>query len=303
MSFRYRAFGLEIQSDLELPELDAGEGEGEADLTIELVRREVGEEAGVRSRIDPGEVYTFPPHIGRCWVRTGRQIEIEPLPNVDSGVIRLFLLGTALGVILHQRGYLVLHASTVMVGSGAISFIGHSGAGKSTLAAAFDRVGYPVVADDIAAIRLDTPVPQVLRGFRQIRLWPDSASAVGHDPLQLPRLHSGVEKVWLRSVPVELPERLDLRAILVLDRIAETVSPETDISRLDPQDSIRELLRHTFTARMLENGAEAIPHLRQCAALLRSVPIFRLAPAAGLENLPATVDTVVARLEPESPLP
>lgn len=297
MSYRYGAFGLVIGSEVELPELDPDEGDADVDLTIRLVKREMtGEDAGIRSRITPGEVYTFPPHMGRCWIREGRQIELAPLPGVDRGVLRLFLLNTALAVILHQRGFLVLHASTVMVGNGAVAFAGDSGAGKSTLAAAFDRAGHPVIADDIAVIGLEMARPEILRGFRQIRLWPDSAAAIGHDPLHLPRLHSGIEKVWLRPDRAEIPERLMLRAIFVLDREERTAHREHLITRLAPQEGIRELLRNTFTVRMLEEESEAVPHLQQCAAVLRSVPVYSLASAAGLENLPLLVEAIIARL-------
>jgi hypothetical protein len=300
MSFRYRAFGLAVRSEIELPELDAGE-DGKEDLTIRLVRRNSDEEAGVRSRITAAEVYTFPPHIGRCWIREGREIELEPIADVDDGVIRLFLLGTAFGVILHQRGFLVLHSSSVMIGGRAVAFVGASGLGKSTLAAAFDAAGYPVVADDIGALRLGGGEVEIMKGFRQIRLWPDSAAANGYDPARLPLLHSGGEKRWLRPTHDDLPDRLPVAAIFVLDRTTIESRTHCDIAVPGAQERILELVRHTFTFRMLSDISVAGDHFRQCAAVVRTVPVFHLSLPSGLDLLPESVRRVIEAIETGNP--
>src|SRR3989454_2089338 len=51
--------------------------------------------------------------------REGREIVVEPAPGVDAGTLRLFLLGPVRAVLLHQRGFLVLHASAVVLDGGA----------------------------------------------------------------------------------------------------------------------------------------------------------------------------------------
>ena len=63
------------------------------------------------------------------------------------------MLGTALGVLLHQRGLFALHASGVATPSGAWLFTGHSGAGKSTLVAWLHRrFGWPILSDDVTVV-------------------------------------------------------------------------------------------------------------------------------------------------------
>ena len=44
--------------------------------------------------------------------------------------------GLGISILLHQRGYVTLHASCVNLGSGAVAFLGDSTAGKSFIAAA-----------------------------------------------------------------------------------------------------------------------------------------------------------------------
>lgn len=50
--------------------------------------------------------------------------------------------------VLHRRGALVLHASSVIVDGIAIVFAGHSGAGKSTISSLAEDAGAEVLSDD-----------------------------------------------------------------------------------------------------------------------------------------------------------
>ena len=76
--------------------------------------------------------------------------------NVPDANIRLYLLGSAMGVLLHQRGLLPLHANAVEIDGKAFAFMGASGSGKSTLAAWFHDHGYRIIADDVCAVRFET---------------------------------------------------------------------------------------------------------------------------------------------------
>jgi hypothetical protein len=102
---------------------------------------------------------------------------VEPLPHVDEHVLRLYLLGPALGVLLQQRGLLVLHASAVAIGERVVAFVGESGWGKSTTAAALERRGHTVVADDVCALHLrGSEDPLVFPAIPRLKL--DAAPAL-----------------------------------------------------------------------------------------------------------------------------
>jgi hypothetical protein len=66
------------------------------------------------------------PEAGRFLIRAGGEILIDPDPAAGGHDIRVYLLGTCLGVLLHQRGFLVLHASGVAAKGGAVLFAGLS---------------------------------------------------------------------------------------------------------------------------------------------------------------------------------
>jgi hypothetical protein len=215
---------------------------------------------------------------------------IDPVSGVEERLLRLSLLGPALGLILHQRGLLVIHASVVAHGSGAVAFLGKNGWGKSTIAAALHAKGYDLVTDDVAAIQVGDGAPSVLPGFPQVKLWPEAATLLGEAPERLPVLHPDFDKRGWRA------ERGFSLAPRQLERIyALAAGPAPAVERLPARDGCFELLGHWYGHRfgdgLLQNGSAAA-HLRQCAAVAAQVPIHRLVRSGGSATLLHLADLV-----------
>ena len=87
----------------------------------------------------------------------GRDISVELEPGVLEHDATGFVLGTAFGILLHQRGALVLHGRWWLRWA-RIAICGESGAGKSTLAAALCREDFSFVTDDMRH-RAERPAP------------------------------------------------------------------------------------------------------------------------------------------------
>ncbi|NEX18412.1 MAG: hypothetical protein C1943_17865 [Halochromatium sp.] len=119
-------------------------------------------------QIAPGLYQFLIKDVARYRVQDGREILVDPLPDADPGDVRLWLLGTALGALLHQRGLLPLHVSALALSGGAYAFCGDSGAGKSTLAAALHRRGLALLTDDVGlAVPESPPAPSDQLGDHQ----------------------------------------------------------------------------------------------------------------------------------------
>ncbi|MBV9064041.1 MAG: hypothetical protein JOY77_14110, partial [Alphaproteobacteria bacterium] len=167
--FEYELFGLSIRSEIELPELRRSEDAREVDVVIRWGSLDKGPVEG-DVRADRQCLVLSIPRVAYYRVQAGREITVAPDRDVPERNLRLFLLGSAFGVLLHQRGMLPLHANAVEIGGRAVAFMGASGSGKSTLAAWFHDRGYKVLADDVCAIGFgDDGVAKVRRGLPRLR--------------------------------------------------------------------------------------------------------------------------------------
>ena len=145
------------------------------------------------------KAYLFHERVGMFLVQDGREMIVDPMPGVERRLLRIFVLGSAMNLLLTQQGYLVLNASAVAISDWAIAFLGTWGADKSTMAAALHAQGHKMVTDDVTVVHVDTGCPTVLSGFPLFKLWPDSVVSLAGDPETLPILHPDIEK---RAYPV-----------------------------------------------------------------------------------------------------
>jgi hypothetical protein len=213
-----------------------------------------------------------------------REVLVYPLPNVAVEVLQQLLLGPVLAVLLEQRGYLVLHASSAMFEDGAVAFLGASGWGKSTLAAALHSRGHAIVADDFVALTVEASGVLVQPGFPQVRLLRRDASLFGYS---LPPDPGALADKTRYPVPNGFPTMpQQLRRIYVLGEGACR-----QIEELDPQDALIELIRHTYTARLLDSKRSP-SNFSQCAGVATKIPIRRLRAGRELSALPEVADLV-----------
>lgn len=240
----------------------------------------VDTEAESSSHATAEEIHLFWKDAGAFLVRGGREIVVDPVPGVEDRVLRLCILGPALAMLLHQRGWLVLHASAVDIAGRAVAFLGGPGEGKSTMAAAMHARGHRLLADDVTAVRFVADHPTVFPAFPQLKLWPESAVALGNDPGPLPRLEPGLEKRSLRASRGFLSTPLTLKHIYVL---AEGKTPHSEPLR--PQQALVKLIGHSYAGRLLRN-VKASAHFFDCAELVNNVAVSSLERPRSLPALP-----------------
>lgn len=182
----YRAFGLTIDSELSLPEMASAEA-GPVDVTIHW------EEGAAPSEQCLGGGFHFRPDGISFHVREGSEIHIWSPPGMARTDISIWLLGTVMAALLHQRGLLTLHANCLVAPDGrAIAIAGDSGSGKSSLAAAAARAGWQVLGDDLCAV--DPERLSVWPGVQRLKLWADSLERLGLDPQAYDRVASDLDK-------------------------------------------------------------------------------------------------------------
>jgi hypothetical protein len=267
----YSAFGLSVQSELPLPELD--QDDGEPDVLIRLghvdPKPPVHDRPGVQHHAEEGESVLTLDRVGTLRVLEGREIVVDPDPRCAESVVRALVVGPGLAALLVQRGFLVLHASAVEVDGVAVAFAGLPQAGKSTTAAALNAVGWPLVTDDILPADLAARPPRVLPGFARLKLWKATAEALGSSTEDWIPIYDGIDKAFRRAERMSA-EPLPLERVYVLDE-----GDETGVEDILPGEAVVEILRHTWCATTLTALSPA-SHLGACAELTRRIPVRRL---------------------------
>ncbi len=279
MLTNYLAFGLVWPFPFACPELRPSVHQQAPDIKVYL--GEVPESlnaarpAGPLLQVTPEMVLFCFPDVARYLVRGGSEIIIQPEAEIDHQV-RLFLLGTVTALLLMQRGLLSLHASGVVTPKGAVLFAGHSGYGKSTLLASFLARGYPMLTDDLAAIKsngLNGTKPAVLPSFPNMKLWTDSLTRIGRDTADLQRVrNANLDKF---SVPVQYEiasEAAPLHAIYVLQPMNETAV------RLEPLTHAKKFnvfLDHTWQKLTLKRQGRHAAHFQQVTAVANQIRVVR----------------------------
>jgi hypothetical protein len=284
----YRACGVTIDSFIDLP-----------DLPVSHSRADVVVRAGKRARlpsIDPGDgwpgsadrdtIEIVWPRVG-CFRITNYSIAIRPDESVDDSLLRLYLLGPALGVLLHLRGTFVLHASAIEIDGEAVCFLGESGSGKSTVACALHLRGHRVLSDDLAAVASVDGRWQLFSGSSSLKLWPDAVRALGCGWAALERIHPRSGKRLCRAIQVPAPRSMPIRCVYIL-RSGNAIK----IERARPEQVFSDLMR-TGYCRPVVDRSDAPSYFLQCSQFARDVScryIYSTRDYSTLETLTTLVE-------------
>jgi hypothetical protein len=246
--------------------------------------------------------------IARFRISGGDRIAFAPWQGEGNPRdLRTFLLGSAMGALLIQRGLLVLHGNALEKDGRAIVGLGHSGAGKSTLAYALMQQGWRLLADDLVVI---SPDGLVLPGIPRIKLWHDAARAFGLDPETLPPIREGMRKYLLMGEAVRgAAEAVPLEALFLLHkRSAAEEDPDRDsITRVASQKEAALALRNqAYRPRFVRGLGQEGPNFIALARLQKRVPVatLPLPPSiAAMRRWLVELDLLTAAARAEGPRP
>lgn len=289
----YRVFGLRVHSEIPLPELPSEQPDAEADVSITTgVAGPPASSAGLH--VHDGAVVLAVPEIASYRIAGGTSIIVQAAPGAPERNVRLYLLGSAFGILLHQRGLLPLHANAVELGGRAVAFMGRSGVGKSTLAAWFHDNGYRAIADDVCVVGFDAGgAARVRPGLPRLRLWKEALEASGREPSRYPRSWEGDEEWDKFDVPLhgERQTEPELAAVYLLDR-----GEELRIDRLTGAEATQALIENTYRGRHVAAAGDPRAHWESCVRLVRQVPVMRLSRPWQLSRLDSDMPRLVRQV-------
>ncbi len=304
---RYAAFGLNIESAIELPELEPSTAADTPDWRIRVVRAEPAGCAGTPLGTDIvyGDVhvsaYASEATLRIVFDDTGafdvcpipREIVWYPGSRPTEAAVRADVLGRVMALAAHADGHLTLHASAVSVAGRAIAIVGPKHAGKSTLALALVRQGARLLADDTLVVRLRGGTTWAAPGGQRIRLWEDAARA-------LETFVSGPReaKPAATLAPNEIENAsLPLAACYLLESSLEPDPAEVRRVQLSPVPAALACVRFSKLG-ALAGGPAGVAVLDRAGTLTKGVPVFVATVGRDLTRLDAVARRFMAWHDP-----
>jgi len=297
----YRIHGLTLASALALPELVAVPEEQPPDAVVMVgtvpERLPEVEAEGPLWMAGKGEFLLAIPEVARYRISGGNRILVDAMPGVAAGDVRAYLLGTVLGMLLHQRGLLALHAGAIEVNGQVVAFAGHSGAGKSTLVAHLRQRGYRVISDDTLAISFDAQgQPWARPSFARIKLWADALKHLAHVPEQLVRDLTRLEKFHLLVEEDRQDTALPLASVILLNE--NKLDDGIHLERLRGLEAVNALSRQTYKPRLLKAAGLGTLQFQHCSRAAGRIQVMSLRRPKALAHMNTVLDRLEASWNP-----
>jgi hypothetical protein len=292
--YQYVLCGLRVESDLAFPELTPWEGPADAPVEIEFRLDHVEpleDPDETRSKFEvrgPGTIVFLIRGVGRVLIEQGRRVVFDVFADVAPLALRTNFIGTIQALLWHQRGYLPLHGSAVLVDGRAIAVAGPTTAGKSVTAAALTRRGFPLVADDFTVIDWQPEPPVVLPAYQKLRLLKDACDELDLLGAALAEAHPSEEKYVLATEAAPSNAAVPITDIFILAERGSAFSAE----KLGPVEGVQQLLT---SVHMLE-AAYALGLQKQVFtainAIVSKVQLWRIVVPDGLDRTGETAESI-----------
>jgi len=293
--YAYRFSGLSVFSEMALPGAHAVPSGEPPDVTVrfgDVPRQLAAPSASGPSWQRQGDaILLCVPGLARYLIRGGDAITVALEDGALARDASVFVLGTSLGMILHQRGLLVLHGSAVARDGRALVLLGRSGAGKSTAAAALCRKGFSFVTDDVCVVRTDAGgMPLVLPDGRQLKLWQPSIDALELTDRRGEVVRETFEKYFV-APGATVGEPPVLEAIYLLRKSRPPF--EDGIEALSVPDAMRMIEREAYRPALRRQLSSPQEMMAQAVGTLRHARAFMFTRPLEFGKLDATLDALI----------
>ena len=290
--YYYRAFGLNIESFQQIPQIASVEP-CEAD-----VRMIPGQ---LHGQVDPDAPSSAE---GGCIIPTltdtlfrvtnGSLIEADVCQQDTESNVAVYLMGSCMGAILVQRGFMLLHGSCVTDGKRSILITGDSGAGKSTLAAEFLKKGWKLLTDDVTCVFDRDGVPMVQSSYPSQKLWQDALDRYekGRDDVHSLYFSADREKFGVNVAGSFFDGTAPLSMVV---RLIPADHP-IELNPIEGMAKVDQLMRNTYRMYLIEKRHLQC-HFQRCVTLATKIPMALAVRENGKDCAPVLYDMITKFME------
>jgi len=208
-------------------------------------------------------------------VQNGDRVHVHPHENADIESIKLFLNGSVLGAVLHQKGILPFHGCSFEYNGQGIIISGLSGSGKSSVTTAFCQNGGRFINDDITPVQIGESVTTILPIKTKIKLWDDSLRSLNIKNDNLQRIRPSMDKFYI-SLPEKMLTEQPLNHIFILAKHNEDIFKVNELSGMAKYNVLRnQIYRKSYLKGMPETSKAYFKQLCKLAQQIRITQVIR----------------------------
>ncbi|PHR68769.1 MAG: hypothetical protein COA67_12415 [Lutibacter sp.] len=226
-------------------------------------------------QIDENDFYLNVYDVASYRVQNGNNVLIQPHENSDEASIRLFLNGSVLGAVLHQRGLIPFHGSTFLYEGKGVMICGQSGAGKSSTTAAFCQKEAAFINDDITPIKITKDAATIIPIRTRIKLWDDSLEKLDIENTKFDQIRPTLEKFYLPN-DAAFQEEQELHHIIILGKHNEGEYKSNELEGMAKFNTLRkQIYRKMYLKGMPEREKTYFKQLFNLANKVRITKVIR----------------------------
>lgn len=243
-------------------------------------------------QVNEDDFYLNVHEVANYRVLNGNNIQVYPHKNADTASIKLFLNGSVLGAVLHQRATLPFHGSCFEYNQKGILICGVSGAGKSSVTAAFCKNGAQFINDDITPVEITEKGISIIPIKTNIKLWDDSLLKLNIAISNLEKIRPSLEKFYL-PVDKDFEKQQNLHHIFILGTHQKDSFEAFELEGMAKFNALRkQIYRRIYLKGMPETEKTYFKQLFQLGKNVRVTRIIR----PQLANITATMDYIKQQL-------
>lgn len=280
MTYFYKVYGLNIESEILVPELSELDKSERNNIDVSISYGEMP--ADIKELISLGRVANYQSQ--RMWfhikdvasycIENGSKITIELCEITDPQIVKVYILGSVLGMILLQRNIVAIHGGAIVIDGKGCIFTGDKGAGKSTLTTALRQKGYDFVSDDVGAIQTgDTNM--IHPGFGYQKLCEDAMVKLGYNPGDFVPFRSDMNMKYIvpaldsfvdREVPFEALFELEVGDV-----------NEVEIVEVKGNEKLQKLMKNIFRVEIIPYmGGMSPVYLKKCIEIAKGIKCYKI---------------------------
>lgn len=216
----------------------------------------------------------------------GSDVFINTHTNSNDLSVELFLNGSVLGAILHQRGIMPFHGSSFVFRNQGVLICGSSGVGKSSVVSAFCQDEGRLVNDDITPICFDKEHIMMMPLSTKVKLWDDAISLLQLDKTDLKKIRPSLNKYYVSGFARQEEKQPLLHTFIVLRTHNQNnfeIKRPKGIERFNCLR--RNIYRKVYLRGMPQTEKKYFGQLLTAANLLDVVVVFRPQTSNALETM------------------